>query len=369
MKCRNIYTGNNIPLSSGVLFGPIALSNQYETIKINNYLDCIRSLNDEQQELSYLDINENKLYSDVLRYGNDLYEILKDNLLPINIQKLSSREYNGIISSNDINEHLNTIYPICLKFIENYGFPFSIDDTEILNNDIFYHLNKMCYNIVPIISIVRYILVIYMLHQVLYSLDDIKETHPQIYNCLFEDYENTNLDMLETLVKYISSYNNFLNNGSTYKIKIIENDSGNLTPIRYTTNLFTFAFEAFTNCLCTLSFKECEADNTYSYTSFRKCQKCFKNIIDEPNVDTIDERIPLNKSYICDDCKKESKRESSRLYERTLRELYDKLKSNIDNCSPKLANEIKHLKPKDKETKKHLKELYSEYLNDIQKKE
>ena len=92
-----------------------------------------------------------------------------------------------------------------------------------------------------------------------------------------------------------------------------------------------------------------------------------KTYVDESN-----ERIPFNKSYICNDCKEklksELKRESSRKYERTLREIYDKLKSVIDECSPKLANEIMHLDTKDKETKKHLNELYSKYLKEISSK-
>lgn len=357
MKHKNIYNKNDISYSAGVLFGPIGISNQYELIKTNNSIYCIRSVNDEPQELSYFEVDENKLYTDILKYGNELYQILKDELIPVDISKVSSRNKINIIYENSIDKYIDKIEPICFSFLNNYGFPVAVDEL-ISTFDFYMYLNKNCYNIIPVIDVIRYILVIYMLHQSIIHLSDIKVKYPEIHNCFFKNIKDSNLDMLEALSKYANSRNLFMNNSSKYLVKVLTNDSDNLIPIRYTTNLFTFAFETFVNCMCTLSFKEWEANDTYSYISFRKCQKCLKNIYDEPNVSTTSNHIPLNKFYICDDCKRDAKIIASRKYEHSVRELYDKVKAYLlTGSNPELISEIKSMPPKDKITKAYLKEL------------
>lgn len=357
LKYKNIYNKDDISQSAGVLFGPCGISTQYELIKTNNLIYCIRSVNDHSQELSYFDVDENQLYADILEYGKKLYEILKEELIQIDILKLNSKKPLEIIYSNSIDNHITEIEPICINFIKDYGFPISTDEL-IYNFDFYMYLNNNCYNIVPIIEIVRYILVIFMLHQSLIYLSDIKDKYPQIYNCLFIKVEATNIEILNVLANYVNSSNNFLNVISKYKTKILISNNNNLIPIRHTTNLFTFAFETFANCLCALSFKEWETNDTYSYITFRKCQKCLKNIFDEPNVSTTDNNIPFNRFYICEDCKKHAKKIASRKYEHSLRETYDRIKAMLPSIeNPELISAIKSMKPKDEISKKELKEL------------
>ena len=365
MKYRNIYNRCDFSPSAGLLFGPVGISKQYELIKTKKSVYCIRSINDDNQELSYFDVDENQLYTDIIYYGSKLYDILKDDLLSVDISKLSSRKPSDIIYDNGIAKHIDLIEPICIDFIDNYGFPLSTDDEQVIQHGLFYYLNKNCYNIVSVVSIVRYILIIFMLHQSLIHLNNIKNVYPQIYSCLFNNPEITNSNMLNSLSIYANSYNNFLNQTSKYVIRIITRDDNTLVPIRYTTNLFTFAFEVFINCLCTLSYKAWENDDTYSYISFRKCQKCLKNIFDEPNVSTTNNKIPLNRFYICDDCKKDAKRIASRKYEHSLREMYDDIKSMLPSITnPELIATINSMKPKDIITKKELKELKDKILKE-----
>lgn len=360
-KFKNIYETNEIDFECDILYGPIIDYTTYEFKLIENNQYYIFGKDSNRTHFVYAEVNENTIYKDTVSYGKQFYKILKNELATINHSWIDEREQDKIVSNESINKHIEEIKPLCLKFVKEYGIPISLKEYD--TSSIYYDLSiKSEYYFIPIILMVRYSLLIFMLHTILLYLEKTRELYPNLYQCFFGKNEYGPNGMISILQIYLNSKNNLFYGHNKYLISLVINENNNrreYLPIRHTTNLYNFAYETFINSFCALSYKiEDYNEEKISYLTFRKCRKCLKNIEVESNINIENKTIPLSKNNLCEECKHKARLESKRNYEKNKRKKYEMIKAQLPNIKDKqLIYDIKHMKAKDKIRMYHLNEL------------
>lgn len=379
MKYKNIYKEENIDIATGTsIYGSFIIAENY-SFDMLFAIPCLVANNvqidNNLRPIKYYGlVNENDFCKDISKYGKMLYSIFKNNLNQLyRYKSMLNIKHTTLLDRNIILDNIDNALPICLSFVNDYGFP--INMYEMLDFTYYkdYKLLARKYGptCIPIELIINQILVYYILNLIFKNLASGYKNNIQAYNVLSIDKSITslnifeaNLIILDILASFISSRFFPLNESRNYMLKLVRANDNTIIPIRYTFNIFTFALERFVNDLSTLSFKEYdEVFDETTYYIIRKCRKCLSNTVDIKTIKN-NIKVPTTKRIYCEDCEHKERIERNKRYEHSLRALYDELKANIDKCNPKLANEIRNLKPKDKETKSHLIELYDQYKND-----
>lgn len=348
MKYKYIYDEDTIDFECGILYGPMLECANYEFELINNSYYCLFGKKIIRYPYTYAQVNENIIYKDIVQYGKRFYEILKNDLCPINHSWYGNREQDKLVNDEIINTNIEKIKPICLDFIKDYGIPIGHNEYDYPSE--YYDLFKKSeYNFIPVAVMVRYSLLIFILHTIFSHLDKTIELYPELYRCFLGKQNYGNHNIMVRLFNYINSKNNLFYGYAEYHIKMIRIDDLTFMPIRHSTNLFIFAYETLINNICALSFKEIdEQEQVSEYLTFRKCQKCLKNIYDEPSVARESKRIPTQRFYLCEECRKKAKLLSKRNYEKNKRIKYNEIKAKLPQLKDEqLIYDIKHMKPKD----------------------
>lgn len=365
MEFKELYTRNNIEYGCQKLYGPFPLIKEYKfstnkkgmkviiPIKYNNYTDAF-----------YAEVDGYAFFYDVLHYGELLYNILKLYINPLrkswSIPNTFEDSTIQVVSEQTINKCFDKIENICIEFLHKYTFGFIPQKYFPVS----YKLNQG----IPLFPLINHILIIFIFYTAFENLSSGYESFRELYESLSIKQDTSDSDILNIIIDYINIYSQPYYNITSFHLSFLRIDN-NIIPITITYNLFAFAFEVLQNIVSTRSFYSFDKYNDlHTYIGFRKCARCLKNIVDLDMDRQNFLSAPKYRKVYCDDCKKELKRIASNKYEHSIRELYDKLKNNVDNCNSKLANEIRNLKPKDKETKSHLQRLYTEYLNNLKNK-
>lgn len=356
MKYIEEYTEYDIDYNCGVLYGifhplgDITIKRERGTYYIAN--------NTKDNTFMFGEIDEYKLYKDVVGYGNKLYSIFS-NEIGVKLYDSTTRDpYESIsipITYFSSDDKLKAAFNICKDFVKDYNLPFDTQYYAFPRRAIGYFQNSM-------LRIVNYLLISFMVHTVFVELSDGYEKYPNIYKALDISNNLNNNDVLKIITKIHNSFRYLeRENIGAYKVTMIEN--GNIIiPIRYANNLFTFVHEVITYNICTLSFHSLDTSNSINkYVVFRKCSVCLKNLSDDVDTQLEYKRIPIFKKKYCAECKIKAKRHSSTVYEHSIRRKYDEIKSNRSHISNvKLISKIDSMPPKDKITKAYLNELEAE---------
>lgn len=365
MEFKELYTKNNIEYGCGRLYGPFRFSKDYLFSSNKKGIKVIIPIMNEDysHEMFYAEVDEYTFFYDVIYYGKLLYDELKVYITPLKKSYIRPATFEdsviNVVSVDTINNCFDKIEKICREFIDKYTLGFCPERYFPVS----YHLNQGY----PIFPLVNHILFIFMIHKVFEKLSDGYDSYHEIYNALNINPTASDTEILDTLIDYINIYSMPFYNIASFHSEIIIVDN-NIIPITKTDNLFAFAFEVLQNNISTRSFYSFDENSSlHTYIAFRKCSGCSKNIVDLDMDRQNFFAAPKPKTKYCDNCKRKHKIKSSKEYERSIRELYDELKNNVNICNPKLANEIRNLKPKDKETKANLQRLYTEYQNDKEK--
>ena len=139
-------------------------------------------------------------------------------------------------------------------------------------------------------------------------------------------------------------------------------DSKIFIPMRYATNLFTFAWDTLQNYFCTnIVYDMNEADEKKCYVIYRRCPDCLATFSKEKEIDISFNQTPSMRLKYCDKC---SKRHRNQKYESEISILYKFIKESIDSIDTsiddgkKLYNTIINLPAKSKcKNLKYLREL------------
>ena len=351
MKYIDIYNDEYVPNDVKTLFGTF---NEFGNFKIEydnaGYYKIVNKTSDSKKY--YGEVDEFKLYNDIIKYGGKIYKIVKNNLLTL---KLKIDRINppliGIhmISSNLPDDVYNKLNVICLNFVNDYNIP--------INNfhPILEAVSKFNLQI-STLDIANEILFIYMIHVLNINKSLGFNKFHNLYTSINLSKECTDQDVSELIMNFIDNAYRLLNELGKYNLKLLYVD-GKYIPIRYVTNLFTLAHEVLIANIASNSFYEYN-DETHTYTLFSRCTRCLKNIYYEVEKPILDLNRAKTRKRYCNDCKMEIKRMNDRKYEHSIRVIYDYLKSNISNISDSmLKKEIENLEPKDKVKKSYLKEL------------
>lgn len=357
MKYKNIYTSKSIDYNCGKLFGPIGFAKDYVFTENKKGMQCILPIKDDSIEEHYYlaEINSFDFFNDVIKYGKQFYKVLNDCITPIKMSYRPPQTFEesciNIVSEENIKLHLEELKPICYGFVKEYGTPVVFQR--------FYPVSyKMHYGF-PISFIINQTLFIYIIFTVFSKLSSGYNNYLKIYNSLLINKKLEDEEILNKITEYINIYSMPTYHFSSFNMEILKQGSY-ILPITITPNLFTFAFEALQYNIATMSFFEALDDGNSEFMMFRKCSRCFKNITDTIEVEDFI-KMPKMKHVHCDECKKEIRRITNNKYEHSIREIYDILKANINECPMKLAAQIKTLPPKDKVRKKDLVKLYEQY--------
>ena len=365
MKCKELYTINNIEYGCGKLYGPFPLIASYEFSDNKKGMKTIIPIKDHNyHDNFYAEMDEYDFFKDVIMFGKQLYNVFKSNILFIKktwqIPQTFENSIVHIVSEKNITEHFSEIKDICQDFINNYTYCFIPQR--------FFPISYIGVEGIPLSPLINHSLFIFMLHTVFEKMSSGYDEYKDIYEALSIHHDTTDSDILDTVIDYINIYSMPHHKIAAFNMEILRLDN-NVIPITVTSNIFAYAFEVLQNNISSRTFYSFDQYNdVHNYVGFRKCTRCLKNIVDNDMDRQTFMSTPKYKKIYCDDCKKELRRISSNKYEHTLRTMYDELKNNINKCNTKLANEIRNLQPKDKETKSHLQRLYSEYLNETKNK-
>lgn len=353
MKYKKIYSKNNINQNSGTLYGIFHSLGEITLIKEGNTYYIKNNTIDS--DFMFGEVDEYKLYKDVVEYGKKLYLLFKKD---IGMKIYNSNDFDPYtrlwrpITIINSKHKIESSFNICKDFVEEYNLPLDTGFFAISRKAPCTYKNDF-------LKIINYLLITFMIHTIFIELSAGYNKYPEIYQALDIAPGLTNKEILNIIVKCHNSFRYIENeNIGTYKLYIFEKRK-NLIPIRYTNNLFTYVYEAITNNLCTLTFHHFDSyELENQYIVYRKCSGCLNNLSGKVTTQEQYKHIPIYKEIYCEECKLKSKRNSSTTYEQTLREKYNEIKNKRnDISSPELILEIDSMPPKDKITKRYLKEL------------
>ncbi len=308
MKYINIYDDLNIDYECNVLFGKFHNSGKYV---INSYKDMIYIKNEvssNNKKKFYGEVDEALLYKDILRYGKQFYKILYQNLdIIFDCDHFVSITAFNCVSNKIINLERIKLIPICLEFLESYNIPV---DMEELNNS-FHDSNS-----ISIYYLVNIILLIYIINLIYSNLEKDYDKYKEAYHIFNIDSDFSSVEILETLADFFNLSAGFGFKLGIYKISILKTKGNQYVPLRYTTNLFTFAWEMLQNNFATLSFCEIsDTDDEKEFLMFRKCSICLKNLTETVLLSAFSDKIPTMKMQYCEECNNKRKRLRNNKYE------------------------------------------------------
>lgn len=347
MKYKIIYNENHVSENCKVCFGKF-----YDNWTFTTYYDgefCyIKNEKYDTKNLSYGEVEQYDFFKDVLMLGKELYKLFKDNLKPVFKNGGYVELTCDFVSNKDINKNIEKVIPLCLDFVSQYNIPiYSLErnNSENLENSISVH------------ELVNNAIMIYIINFAYSDICEHYEENETLYKSLEIDSDDVKEDIL---IKIVSFLDNIIGRASLgrYKTDVTRNwDDENIIPIRYVTNLFTFAYETLINNIASsITYYEYDNGEVHTWIAYTKCHRCLATLSKEVKV-SIDYKPTFNK-LLCDECQKVNRHKSVMNYERTKREIYDYLKKNIHRSKNNdLINEVNNLKPKDKESKTHLKIL------------
>ena len=347
MKYKIIYNENHVSENCKVCFGKFYNNWTFTTYYYGKFC-YIKNEKYDAKDLSYGEVREHVFFKDVLTLGKELYRLFKDNLKPI-FQNGAYMEITGdFVSNKDINKNIEKVIPLCLDFVSQYNIPiYSLErnNSEYLEDSISVH------------ELVNNAIMIYILNFAYSDLCVHYEENEALYKSLEIDSDDGDYYIL---IKIVSFLDNIFGRASLgrYKTDVTRNwDEDKIIPIRYVTNLFTFAYETLINNIASyVTYDKDYNEEMHTWKAYTKCHRCLATLSKEVKVSTDYE--PAFNKLLCEECKKVNRHKSVMNYERTKREIYDYLKKNIHRSKNNdLINEVNSLKPKDKEGKKHLKSL------------
>ena len=352
MKYKKIYTEKNIKTNIETLYGifhPLGeVKLQGSDIK-NDTTDNI---------FMFGEVDEQRLYKDAVEYGRQLYNLLQDEIKyklndPYSVDPYDSLRFYVLTSIKE--NKIDKCFDICKGFVYDYNLPFDTLYYAVSRRSVGTFHNSL-------VRIVNYLVITFMFHILISKLSQGYDKYTNIYHTFGITKDFNDEAIFKVIIKNHNNFRYIEHAGiGTYKLILIQNKH-KLFPVRYTNNLFTFVHEVITNNLCAFTFYDFDDFNIENkYTVFKRCSGCLKTLSKKTTTSETYKKIPIHRELYCDNCKKKRKREASQIYEDTLREIYDNLKSELPNLSnPELISKIKNLPPKDKVKKKYLEELQLE---------
>lgn len=355
MEYKNIYKQNYIYYDSGLLYGTFHPLGNIILEKEDNHYNIVNDTNDDT--ILYGEIDEYKLYKDVINYGRELYLLFKNSITHKIYCTTDLDPYTRVwrpITIFNSDSDIKKSFEICKRFVEKYNLPF---DT------LYYAVPRKGkqHKKISLLKLVNYLIVSFMIHTIFAELSDGYSKYPDIYKAFDIEPNLNNKEILKIIIKCHNSFKYLKNeNIGNYIVDMIE-ENNSFIPIRYTNNLFTFVHEVITNNICTLSFYSSEKlEEINQYIVFRKCSICLSTINDEKETQIDNKKVPINRKIYCDECKQKAKKRISNKYEKSIRDLYDKIKSERQSVTNlDIISEIDNMPPKDKVTKTYLKTLLS----------
>lgn len=352
MKYKIIYNENHVDKSCKVCFGKFYDNWDFTTYYNGDYC-YIKNTKYDPSKLSYGELDEYKLFEDILTLGEKFYLLFKDSLKPIFNNGAYKELTQDFVSNETINKKIKAVLPLCIEFISNYNIPIcSIErnNSEYLEDNISVH------------ELVNNIIMIYIINFAYTDLASNYEDYKTLYQAIEIEDDDLTYDVLTKIVDFLDNINGRANLGR-YKTVITKNlDDENLIPIRYVTNLFTFPYETLLNNIASsITYVKIEEELQHKWVIFAKCHKCLSTLSKEVIVSS--NYISKYKKLLCDKCKKINRDESVKNYENTKRKTYDYLVNNIYKSKNKtLIYNVEHLGPKDKSRKRDL-EKYKRQLD------
>lgn len=362
---ENVFLVNQLNDAEGKLYGPFLCCEKYKYFNKNGKIMYIPDCKDKSEKV-YATVDDFEILVDIIYFGEQLYHILKNYIMHIDLThkrpNLIDDNYFRLVSEKGIIDNFEQIKPICDNFFKKYGNPIITD--SFYPQDYNFHIGF------PISVVINHILLIYSLHVIFDKESSGYEEYKEIYHAFGINQKHDNNNIFNRVINYINMFSLPSYNLSSFYVELIKTDFDKVVPISTTYNMFAFAFSSLQNNIATCTFYQYDdiLEEQY-FCCYKKCKNCLNTFYIEKFTDSKQfknniTKTPKIRQIYCEDCQKKLKHKASVKYEKSIRKIYDELKSNIDKCNPKLANEIRNLLPKDKETKSHLMELYNQYKND-----
>lgn len=360
MKYKVIHNANHVDESCNVCFGMFYNSSDFTIYSDENGSYWIRNNKFDPATLSYGEVDDYIFFEDTLAFGEKLYLLLKDSINKF----FDDGRYLSITSffadECAINDKIEDIKPLCKEFVSNYNipiYPIEYADFDSLFGRIsFRHL-------------VNNALTIYILNFMCDDLLKSYEKHKKLYQSIGIERDDLPIDVYTKVLSYLDHIQGYHDIGK-YRTSVIEDMYGyGFMPIKYVTNLFTFAYEILINNIATYaSYSKANSNEQHKWMAHAKCYKCLATLRKEIIVSCDSTYKPQRKKRLCDKCKLENRRETVKKYEKSKRVVYDYLKINCyKSKNEELINAIENLGPKDKSTKKNLERLKRQLDSEINK--
>lgn len=326
MKYLELYNEKDFPDDVSLLYGYFYKSKNFEIYNYKNQWYIKNNVLNYTKH--YARVDEEELFVDILKTGRKLYNILKNSLDPIyNNGVWLKIPFNSLVNLHVCNYYFKELSPIILEFVNNYNIPIcmeNVNNANVSNNSISFN------------EIINTILFIYILNYIYVKLSSGVEKHYSIYNLFSIKKESSNEDILRELSNIFNYSNGMLFGLGTYKTNIIRLDNS-YTPFRYTTNLFTFAWEFLQSSFCTLTYKE-NTDDGVEYLTFSRCANCLSTISEVKEYELSHNSLPQYFKFLCDNCKKKKIANQKLAHDRKIINTYNYIFENkkyIDTSNEK----------------------------------
>lgn len=307
-------------------------------LSLNQPLYIYNITNDKTNYYSY--VNNKELFKDTLLYGEKLYNILENELITIYSKEMPIRTTKNCINNVSISAKIQQIEPIVQQFINDYNIPISQDSST---ED----------NVIAVSDIVNLIMLIYIIHIIYTNLSKGYDKYKKAYFVLGITKEYNDKDIFLEIARFCNYATYKYHKLGTYQTKIIMQETKTryiLVPMRYATNLFTFAWDFLQNCICSSIVSiENDANEEKNYTLYYRCPVCLKTFSIEKTVNQSFNKTPKIKVTYCDQC---SKKQRNINYEKGIAKLYKQIKESLNDIDTttdegkQLYDEIKNLKAK-----------------------
>lgn len=320
MKYKIIINNNNYDLDLNneirILYGNFYLSKGFETYFTENQWYIKNNYKDKVEQ--YAEVDEEELFNDILKAGKKIYSIVKEDLKPVYDNDVWLYFPSHLIINIDIcNKYHKELEPILLEFVQMYNIPISMENF----NNTFIDLCSISF-----LELTNNILLIYVINTIYAKLNTGVENYYKIYNIFSINREDTNEKIL---TKLADIFNNdyILNFGlNNYKTRLMKIDNLYVN-FKYTSNLFTIAWDFLRSMFSTLSFKV-EDENGTEYLVFTRCCSCLSTLSEIKEYKITPNKLPNYFNVRCDNCKSIRIANQKKQYEKNLRNTYDYIKEN-----------------------------------------
>lgn len=360
MKYKVIHNANHVDESCNVCFGMFYNSSDFTIYSDENGSYWICNNKFDPATLSYGEVDDYIFFEDTLAFGEKLYLLLKDSINKVFADGRYLSFVPLFVDNCAINDKIDDIKPLCKEFVSNYNIP--IYPIESCDYD--FLLGR-----IPFYFLVNDALRFYILNFMCDDLLESYEEHEKLYQSIGIERDDLPIDVYTKVFSYLDHIQGYHDIGR-YRTNVIEDMYGDgFMPIKYVTNLFTFAYEVLINNIATFaSYSKSDSNEQHEWEAYAKCYKCLATIRKKIVVSCDSTFKPQRKKILCDKCKSENRRESVKKYEKSKREVYDFLKINCyKSKNEELINAIENLGPKDKSTKKNLERLKRQLDSEINK--